>query len=229
MAWYPGSSAILPLIEFLRPSRSPHLVSSTIGTGSVCFIAFEQGTVSDFEFLLVSIPVYLTLFLIMIFSFRDKGIVDPEEDIENQFRFSRALGIGSAILAMGIVVVFFQSEGGFFFYLCYFAALAQLITFVFYSLVRLVREESKHDGRLFQISFMMFVFLIISTYCFSVGTIHDDIFIIRDAGGADRINRAGITGIIFGILWLIYEIFWILRIYRIVEFRIEVSTNERRP
>ena len=236
MAWYPGVSPLLPLIEFLRPSRSPHLVSSIIGSGSVCFLLFDHGNVTDYEFLLVAIPVYFTLLLIMVFSFRDKSSADPDEDIENHFRFSRALGIGTAIFAMGLVVVIFPQSGGLYFYLCYLAALTQLITFVFYSLVRLVREESRNDGRIFQISFMMFIFLIVATFCFAVGSEHDGMVQytekVEEVIGGEikeeeikKINRAGITGLVFGALWLIYELFWILRIYRIVEVRLEVSTN----
>ena len=217
----PNPLPLLPLIEFLRPSRSPHLVASAIGVFATCYLLdFVDDSVSDGEFILFAIPVYFTLLLIVFFSFKDISV--PElEDVENHFRFSRAMGIGSAILAIAMIVVL-MNEDDRYYRLAYSCALVQLVTFILYSLIRLIKEESSADIRIFQISFMMFIFLIAGVFCLN-GAIDTEEGIFFTSDGF--INRFGWTAAFFGLLWAVYEAFWIRRVLRIVEFRVLDTTE----
>ena len=217
---------LLPLIEFLRPSRSPHLVASAISVFATCFLLVfsdEIEPVTEKEFILFAIPVYFTLLLIVFFSFKDISV--PElEDMENHFRFSRAMGIGSAILAIAMIVIL-MDENDRYYRLAYSCALVQLVTFILYSLIRLIKEESSADIRIFQISFMMFIFLIAGVFCLSYVVDTGDGIFSYTLDEARVINRFGWTAAFFGLLWAVYEAFWILRVLRIVEFRV-LNTTE---
>lgn len=224
----PATSFMFSVLALLRPSKSPHLVASAIGaivlifscskTPIQIFIFAATSTIAeDSRFLLVSIPIYIALFLILVFSFKDSSPNDPEEDIEHQFRFSRAIGIGSAFIAMTSAAVSATNDTAF--WISYLAALIQLATFIIYSTIRLIREESESQVKIFQISFMMFMFLICFVYSLSHATLTDGIF-SNVQGETKVVDRYGLTMIVFGTLWLVYEIYWIRRIWQIVEFRL---------
>ena len=207
----------LTLIDSLRPSKSPHLVASTIGVFALLYACRLARDLEDYRFLLIAIPIYITLALIVIFSFKDKSLHDPDEDVEIQFRFSRAMGIGSAVIAMTMAAIMVKDE--FEFHLAYLAAGVQLMTFILYSTIRLIKEESQAQAKVFQISFMMFVFLISSVYCLSKSGKAPDEWLF---------NRFALTSLVFGALWLVYELFWIRRIWQIVEVRLrETELVER--
>ena len=113
------------------------------------------------------------------------------------------MGIGTAFLGM-LLATKVPDEMAF--GVAYGAAAIQLVTFIAYSTIRLVREESEAHDKIFQISFMMFVFLLSAIWCLS-----------KNPGFTSL--RYNISTAIFAYLWLRYEIFWIRRIRQIVEVR----------
>lgn len=196
-------------IGLLRPSKSPHLVASVVGVFVILLICdadlypvWSKFLSSDVRFYSVALPIYVTLVLLQHFSFRDDSR-DPDEEAEPQFRFTRAMGIGTAFLGMLLAT---KVSGQIEFWVAYGAAVVQLITFIAYSTIRLVREESEAHAKIFQISFMMFVFLLSAIWCLSQSP-------------GPKSFRYGLSTVIFAGLWLRYELFWIRRIRQIVEVR----------
>ena len=208
MALLSGLSA--SILDLVRASKSPHLVVSAIGAFSIIYCSNSIHIKSDVKFWCVSIPVFITLFLVTIFSFKDNFAVENDEGIENHFRFSRAMGVGSAIIAMALSGILNKSEPDQYFYIAYIVAIIQLATFIVYSAIRMFKEESKERIHIFQISFIMFVFLISFSYSMS-----------KLSGSAkDDFIRYSVSATVFGCLWMIYEVFWVRRILQIVEFSV---------
>lgn len=224
-----AAAQFLPLVDFLRPSKSPHLVAGSIG--SVSLIISGNENFSDSRFLMVSIPIYLTLFLIVLFSFKDRMPTNTEDDIESNFRFSRAMGIASAAVVLVLAAIIIHKDNQARFLIIYTSALLQLITFWIYTGIRLVKEEPPSKYTVFQISFMMFVFLVAFTYCFAQADFGDTL-LLKDTGGSisgdgappqkgtQSIDRYAVTGIIFFLLWIVYELYWLRRIWQLIEFNV---------
>lgn len=205
----PASSIIYafgPFLDAIRPSKSPHLVASTIGVVSIIWLSLKDDNIlSDARFWCVSICILFALIGAVYFSFKDT--IDEQDEIENHFKFARAMGIGSAVLALTLSGILIELS------VCYFIGYSfsaiQLLTFIAYSAIRLFKPEKKEKLKIFEISFIMFVFLIGCVYCLS--QITSDIEITP---------RIFFPPIIFGFFWLIYELFWIWRIFQLVELRL---------
>jgi len=93
------------VLDVVRPSKSPHLVASFIGVVSLLVIGHNVD--NEIRYWLIAIPVTMALVLVVMFSFKDRIVqIDKDatktelENIENEFKFARSMGIGSAILAL---------------------------------------------------------------------------------------------------------------------------------
>lgn len=202
------------ILDFVRASKSPHLVVSVIGVVSIIY--GSKIINSDTRYWWVAIPIFVTLSLITLFSFKDNLTDENDEGIENHFRFSRAMGVGTAIIAMVLTGFLNNKEPDHVFYIGYFVAIIQLVTFIVYSAIRLFKEESEAKLHIFQISFIMFVFLIAFIYSYNASSNIKDVKIW---------NRYMVSAVVFGLLWLIYEVFWVRRILQIVEFRVREDSE----
>ena len=212
MSFLTTTPVLASLLELVRPSKSPHLIASIIGILSLALICTIR--VSDTQFWFVSIPIYLTMVVVVLFSFRDVPDED-DTDVENHFRFARAMGIGTGILGMALAGFLFEyPEKEVVFFVAYAIALLQLSTFVFYSALRLFKKEKEVRIKIVEISFIMFIHLLGFTYCMS------NVSIDAEGDFIGQSLRYALSSVVLGVLWLIYEIFWIRRIFRIIEIRV---------
>jgi len=114
----------------------------------------------------------------------------------------------------------------------------QLLTFIAYSAIRLMKEEFESRLRIFEISFIMFVMLLGLVYCLSEvdfsfddnnqtknNESEDSDMMIEEESNDNQDRKNKNTRFLFPsfflfCLWLRYEIFWVRRMLQIVEVRV---------
>ena len=200
----------------------------------------------------IAIPTVLTLIAVVGFSFSDGNIKtianatkeDVLEDIENQFKFARSMGIASSLLGAVLAGYLVNDSDTFSFFVAWTASAVQLLTFISYSAIRLKKEEIVSELRIFEISFIMFVMLIGFIYCLSEAgdpnlfsqkagsdetamgvemEVQSDSIEESQVGPVEFISykmRFAVSATVLFLLWLRYEIFWVRRMLRIVEIRV---------
>ena len=236
MPFASSAPVVFSIIELIRPSKSPHLITSLIGVLAIVFLGSEYSTtsfISSKEFWFISVPVYITMVIIVLFSFRDYPD-ENDEELEGHFRFARAMGVGTGILGMALAGALLNNDeipasegllvgegkhGDFIFFTAFFVSLVQMLTFVSYSAIRIFKEERESRLKIFEISFIMFVFLIgfiVSVY---------EIKLVQDSAVP---WRNIVSSVLLFSLWLVYEIFWIRRIFQIVEIRLVDNDQNRK-
>ena len=224
-------SASLPfltsVLEVLRPSKSPHLIASTCGVICLSVISHNDLVKEPVRFLFIAIAAVVALILVVEFSFRDRNDIasngsseDKDQDeLESQFKFSRSMGIGVSIIALLLAGILTSNGSPYSFYSAWAVSTIQLGTFMVYSAIRLKKEEVESHLKIFEISFIMFVILLGLVYCLSktwtnqVSSDSPVVFLPVD-------GRFAFSSAVFFLLWLRYEIFWVRRMFQIVEIQV---------
>lgn len=218
-----AASVLAPFIEYLRPTRSPHLLMIIFGVVALCHTA--DGFNGKTEWVMMLTPQFLGVIVFTIFAFFGKDAVgDRRVDIEDQLRFSRAFCIVTALMCLTIgakkVVdydILFSS--------IYYSCLIQLIVFSIYTAARLFKEESPSEFNYFQFSIITSVFLIGATYCMIQIISNDNSYMdnyryVTEGGVESKISYIdlySIVGIFFYILWATCIKFWVSRIISVVQ------------
>ena len=209
-------------LEILRPAKSPHLVASSFGV--VCLsVVSDDKYVSELDrFLFIGIAAVLALVVVVGFSFGDRitkessnSDVNIQEEMENQFKFSRSMGIGSSLLALMLTGILMEDGSRALFNLAGGVSAVQLLTFMAYSTIRLKKEEIESELKIFEMSFIMFVMLVGFVYCLSEVSMRET----KEKPYEFDMRFAFSAAVLF-FLWLRYEVFWVRRMIQIVEIRV---------
>ena len=224
---------LMSFVDVLRPSKSPHLVASSFGVVCLCLVSDNLLVKGVDRFLCISIAASIALILVVLFSFRDRisykdrNISEDEapEELETQFKFARSMGIGSAIFALVLAGILINGRPDLYFYIAWIVAAAQLLTFTVYSAIRLIKEEVESELKIFEVSFIMFVMLLGFIYCLSqleksVSSCPPDSSNCNWFSSREPDGRYLFSAAILFLLWLRYEVFWVRRIFQIVEVRV---------
>lgn len=175
------------VFNYFKPSKSPYLI--VLGALGYVLTRTEWQDEDGVKTLtppavwdIVMYPVLIAGLVVVILSFyfvpielklwqekSDKEKEAVQEDIENQFKFARSVGVATGILSLYII----GSEAraaDIWFYLMYGAALLQLAVFLFYLAIRNFKEEQPAKILIFQIAVMTCAFLLFSTLNFKHAT-----------------------------------------------------------
>lgn len=218
-----AASVLAPFIEYLRPTRSPHLLMIVFGVIGLCSTA--DGFNGKSEWVMMLTPQFIAVIVFTIFAFFGKDSPgDNRVNIEDQLRFSRAFCIATSLmcLTMGAKKVL---DYDILFNSIYYSCLMQLIVFSIYTAARLFKEEPPSDFNYFQFSIITSVFLIGATYCMIQIAAYDDSYIenyryITEGGTENKIAYLDlyiIVGIFTYILWAVCIKFWISRIMSVIK------------
>lgn len=164
------SLSALPIVttvfSYFSPTKSPYYAVISFGTAGLV-LARE---INETNWLIIFLPIYLTLLVSAILSLRSRPEFTSEE-YNNQLRFARSFGISSAILCLvftGLRVESFDDQGEFvnrwFFWSGYFVSLAQIVVFLLYIFIY-HNYNARQTGRNFiQMTLVTSSFLIGATY-----------------------------------------------------------------
>ncbi len=215
------TSLFVSALDLLRPSKSPHLISITVGTISLVFLGLKP--VSQSEFWYIAIPIYITMFILVYFSFKDVPDADEIKDeesrksiVEGYFRLSRTLGIATSIGGMVFAAVMISKSKSDLFFVSYCIATSQLLVFLAYSAIRLFKEEEESRLKIVEISLITNVLLIGTIYCITQIDIDSETGIKFK----EESLRYTCSSIALFCLWLVYEGFWLARIASL--FKVEI-------
>ena len=223
MPFSSGLPFLASFLEVLRPSKSPHLVATSIGVVCLGVVSNDEWVGGIARFLCIAIAALVALVLVVVFSFRDRVDVkykdhaddEIQQDMETQFKFARSMGITSAIIALLLSGILINGRPDYCFYIAWTVAVVQLSTFIVYSSIRLKKEEVESKLNIFEISFMMFVLLLGFVYCLS--QLEKEVDSTNQLGPDLRFLFSTIS---LFFLWFRYELFWVRRIFQIVEVRV---------
>jgi len=225
----PALAAFLPLIEYFRPSKSPYLISVIFGIISLIIASGEYN--KDPKWFSICIPFFLILPILTLLTYYSKldhtgNKEEAKKDIEDQLKFSRTISV-----SVGMICLVISSKSlaykSFLFYVNYLSCILHILIFVIYMSIRVKKEEEITNFNFFQFSFMTTSYLVAFSFCISNIDISDNLLLKNAiAGSNDKImDTFSISSILFYILWLSSEIYWIKRISRIVEIRI-IDSND---
>lgn len=164
------SLSALPIVttvfSYFSPTKSPYYAVISFGTAGLV-LARE---INQMNWLIVFLPIYLTLLVSTVLSLRSRPEFTSEE-YNNQLRFARSFGISSAILCLaftGLRVESYDDQGDlvnrWFFWSGYFVCLAQMVVFLLYIFIY-HNYDARQTGRNFiQLTLVTSSFLIGATY-----------------------------------------------------------------
>lgn len=164
------SISALPIVttvfSYFSPTKSPYY--AVISFGTVGLVLARQ--INETNWLIIFLPIYLTLLVSTILSLRSRPEFTSEE-YNNQLRFARSFGISSAILCLvftGLRVESFDDQGvlinRWFFWSGYFVCLAQIVVFLLYIFIYHNYDAHQAGRNFIQITLVTASFLIGSTY-----------------------------------------------------------------
>jgi hypothetical protein len=179
-------TSISGIFNYFKPSKSPYLV--VLGALGYVLTRTEwsgNSTPPDIWHF-VMIPVFVSGILVVILSFfyvptelkiwneqTDDEKSHVNEEIENQFKFARSIGV-----ATGILCLYFlgskDREVDFWFYTIYAAAVLQLAIFLLYLAIRNLKEEEPTKIQIFQIAVMTCSFLVFATLNYDEAKLNGD-------------------------------------------------------
>lgn len=208
MSVFAGVGVLVPLLEYLRPSKSPYLITAVSGMGALMtatqFLAdepVERG-------LALCAPFYIILPVITLMSCYSKFEVSDDiehnrREVEHQLKFARAISISAAMFCLvgsGAVLEFRELA----FYLFYFACITHMFIFLVYMAFRSVREEKVLRFNFFQFSFITTGYLFAAGSCFALAEEKDDVYLS--------------TAYFFYVLWGFCEIYWVDKIFSVSRY-----------
>lgn len=234
--------AILPFLNYLRPSKSPYLLISIVLSILLVIYGSEyQGNLYDF---LYRAPIYGTLLFILYMSFRfvpeELEIIKNEKDAEKiaeiqremdaQYKFSRSIIICASLIA--IFSVFSSGQFGHFLHFAFYTSvIINIALFYLYMFFRNIKEENPFKYAIFQISFMMSTFIIASSFILAMVDIFDQRLFFNTIEAVDDVTGdvqllsvyfdwRVIDFLVIWFCWLCYQIFWIFRLRSIIKLSI---------
>ncbi|GAB4394446.1 MAG: hypothetical protein Tsb0032_19670 [Kiloniellaceae bacterium] len=164
------SLSALPIVttvfSYFSPTKSPYYAVISFGTAGLV-LARE---IDPMNWLIVFLPIYLTLLVSTVLSLRSRPEFTSEE-YNNQLKFARSFGISSAILCLaftGLNVESYDDQGElvnrWYFWTGYFVSLAQIVVFLLYIFIY-HNYNARQTGRNFiQLTLVTASFLIGATY-----------------------------------------------------------------
>ena len=157
---------VTTIFTYFSPTKSPYYAVISFGTAALV-MARE---VHESNWLIVYLPIFLTLFMSAVLSLRSRPEFTSEE-YNNQLRFARSFGVSSAVLCLAYAALNVESydqEGElvnrWFFWSSYFISLAQTILFLLFIFIY-HNYDSRQTGQNFiQLALVTASFLIGATY-----------------------------------------------------------------
>lgn len=205
-------AAFGPLIEYLRPSKSPYLLMVLFGAISIAWTT--EIFANEDEWPMLIIPQYIALVIFSLFAFFGKCEVSSEEQ-EEQLRFSRAISIAVALMCLTYGASVTTDKNALFNF-NYFACLFQLTVFAIYTAARLYKEDKASNFNFFQFAFVTSVYLVSATYTLSYIDYADGSYIMEEP----NIDSYFISCVIFYLLWAACQIYWVKRIFFLVNISV---------
>lgn len=156
-------SAFAPFFEHFKPSRSPYLVTSIFSISALTIFGESEDSIERFKIWAFLVPIYACLFVLFVLSFyyrtSQSSTISPEE-ISDQFKFSRSLGVSVAVVLLYYVSIQDQNIDPLAWSILYVCIIFYFSTFMLYMIFRNIREENPSNIAIFQVAFMTAGFLI---------------------------------------------------------------------
>lgn len=212
-------SALAPVLDYLRPTKSPYLMMIIFGV--VAAIKTADSFFAKEEWVMMLLPQFIALIIFTAFSFYSKEVFDEEDNITDQLRFSRAITIATAVmcLAFGAPEVV---GSDYLFNVIYITCLFQLVVFLIYTAARVIKEEKVLDFNFFQFSIITSTFLIGATYCLTKVEIEEKkpnyLYNLKEQ--VEHVDLNIIVAIILYSLWLVCIRFWVKRVLAVVRVKV---------
>ena len=215
-------AALAPVIDFLRPTKSPYLLMIVFGV--IALIKTADSFFSKDEWLMMLIPQFIALIIFTIFAYYGKESRDKNDNIHDQLRFSRAITIATAVMCLSIGGSHLTGTG-LLFNVVYSSCLIQLITFLIYTAAILYREETSFEFNFFQFSIITSTFLIGATYCLTQLDVTDAGYLyntlkVEDKAPALHLDLYLIVSVLMYCLWAFCIKFWINRVMSVVQVKV---------
>lgn len=234
-------SALLPFINLLRPTKSPHLLIFL--TGIICIELFARVGAPDLAQWLFHLPVYaiLTIALILSFYYRPPEISglyqDPTDDtsledaqpkdvaieVDHQFKFARAFCLVGGIVSLYLFATQFNSDIFLYTMITYAIILFHLAVFLFYMAFRTLKEEGMERFSIYQIGFISGIVLMALSVSYGNIASSASVVIISEDGGIEPASVdlwARNNWIFYSAVWFVYVLFWVGRLRHFIKINI---------
>lgn len=169
-----GIAAINPLLDYLRPRRSPYLIP--VWVSAILIARYVGGSDGggprnlDTDTLLLSLPLFVSMgvFVFLCTRYRDPSLDDIPEDesskivdeIDSQLKFARATGIAVAAFSLYYIWIHGLSSSATNIAV-YIISILHLATFIIYMALYNFRTESEGRYSLFQVGAIMSTCLLV--------------------------------------------------------------------
>jgi len=171
-----------PFLDYLRPTKSPYLVIQFVAVLVTCYkVTHVDATPDKLDSPGFFLPIFVLVIAIVPLSFLRRDHLDKndssaqpvnkeqvinskyENDLDGVFKFSRALCLASAVI---MLLIYFQTTpvDNWYATIAYTMIIAQMTTFLLYTVFRHFKGEDVSNINLFQIAFITAVFFVGSSY-----------------------------------------------------------------
>lgn len=241
-----GSSVSIAstIFSHFNPSKSPFY--GVVTFGAISLILSCEG-IEHVPWRQIAIPIYIVLFLSMLFSFTSQPKFTPA-DYEDQLKFARSFSLSSAL--MSLVITSRQTNHyKMAFYLCYVPCLIQIIVFLLYSYARSYQEDKGSKINFVQFSLITTTFLIGASYSdtqfakayqvsqptsVSQSSSETASSYNSNTGSEDadqkvdnkNIGRRYLEVVIgFYFLWLVCIVYWVKHLFTLIKFTVSIPRD----
>ena len=226
-------SALLPFINLLRPTKSPHLLVFLAGT--ICVYFFPGADAGNTAAFLFHIPIYVILTIAMFLSFfyqppeitklldaqdipdepQNTTNLEDIQEVEHQFKFSRAFCLVTGIIALFIFARDFDPDLGLFSFFAYGVIILHIVIFLFYMVLRVLREEGLKRYAVYQIGLITGVVVIAFSLAYT--TMGEQLAFDGEPVPMDW-SRNNL--IFYGVIWFSYVVFWVSLLRHFIQINV---------
>ena len=215
-------AALAPIIDYLRPTKSPYLMMVIFGIMALTKTA--DLFFGKEEWLMMLIPQFIALIIFTVFSYYGREVEINGESINDQLGFSRAITIATAVMCLVIGASSVTGTGALF-NIVYTTCLTQLFVFLVYTAARLIKEESSLDFNFFQFAVITSALLVGATYSAVNIDISDSNYFINtvspnDQGRSEHVDLFAINSVLLYLLWGFCIRFWIKRVLNTIQLKV---------
>ena len=207
-----GLAAIfLPLLGYLRPTRSPYLVVALFSSAGLTALDFKYSAGTQREFWYFgAIPFMVVLTLLTLFSFfhEHEEVDDDEwESQESQLRFSQSICLSGALLCLVFGALRISTHPfPLLYHIHYASCIWQIFVFLLSPMLALGQANTNTKTNNIQISLITTLHLIATTAC-----VH---FMFSDRGlfvNNGLIQFFDVSALLFWTLWILCQLYWITK------------------